>query len=234
VRLNKYIAQAGIASRRKADEMISCGNVKINGFVVRELGTDVKEGDVVEVNGRRIYEPQKKVYILLNKPCGYVTTSADEKERATVLDLVADIPERIFPVGRLDYNTSGLLILTNDGELAYRLTHPKHHIYKTYRAQVAGVLSNERAARLRRGVDIGGFVTSPAQVKVIKQGERSALVEIKIYEGKNRQVRKMFAAVGNKVTALERIALGEIRLGRLMEGHYRKLTREEIEYLKSL
>ena len=151
-----------------------------------------------------------------------------------MLDLVADIPERIFPVGRLDYNTSGLLILTNDGELAYRLTHPKHHIYKTYRAQVAGVPSNERAARLRRGVDIGGFVTSPAQVKVIKQGERSALVEIKIYEGKNRQVRKMFAAVGNKVTALERIALGEIRLGRLMEGHYRKLTREEIEYLKSL
>lgn len=234
MRLNKYIAQAGIASRRKADDLISCGNVKINGAVVKELGTDVKEGDVVEVNGRRITPSEKKVYVLLNKPLGYVTTSSDEKDRATVLDLVADVPERIFPVGRLDYNTSGLLILTNDGELAYRLTHPKHHVYKTYRAQVQGVLSNERISRLRRGVDIGGFVTSPAQVKVIKQGERSALVEIQIYEGKNRQVRKMFAAVGNKVTALQRIAMGDIRLGRLMEGHYRKLTREEIEYLKSL
>lgn len=234
MRLNKYIAQAGIASRRKADDLISCGNVKINGAVVKELGTDVREGDVVEVNGRRITASEKKVYVLLNKPLGYVTTSSDEKDRATVLDLVADVPERIFPVGRLDYNTSGLLILTNDGELAYRLTHPKHHVYKTYRAQVQGVLSNERIARLRRGVDIGGFVTSPAQVKVIKQGERSALVEIQIYEGKNRQVRKMFAAVGNKVTALQRIAMGDIRLGRLMEGHYRKLTREEIEYLKSL
>ncbi|MCI8630852.1 MAG: rRNA pseudouridine synthase [Firmicutes bacterium] len=234
MRLNKYIAQAGIASRRKADELIACGNVKINGEVVRELGTDVKEGDAVEVNGRRIAVSEKKVYILLNKPVGYVTTSADEKDRATVLDLVADVPERIFPVGRLDYNTSGLLILTNDGDLAYRLTHPKHHIYKTYRVQAAGVLSNERAARLRRGVDIGGFVTSPAKVKVIKQGERSVLAEIQIYEGKNRQVRKMFAAVGNKVTALKRTALGDIRLGRLMEGHYRKLTREEIEYLKSL
>ena len=234
MRLNKYIAQAGIASRRKADDLISCGNVKINGAVVKELGTDVKEGDAVEVNGRRITASEKKVYVLLNKPLGYVTTSSDEKDRATVLDLVADVPERIFPVGRLDYNTSGLLILTNDGELAYRLTHPKHHVYKTYRAQVQGVLSKERIARLRRGVDIGGFVTSPAQVKVIKQGERSALVEIQIYEGKNRQVRKMFAAVGNKVTALQRIAMGDIRLGRLMEGHYRKLTREEIEYLKSL
>lgn len=234
MRLNKYIAQAGIASRRKADELIASGNVKINGLVVRELGTDVKEGDVVEVNGKRIEPAEKKVYIVLNKPLGYVTTSSDDKDRATVLDLVADIPERVFPVGRLDYNTSGLLIMTNDGDLAYRLTHPKHHVYKTYRALVQGVLSRERIAKLRKGVDIGGFVTSPAQVQVIKQGERSAIVEIKIYEGKNRQVRKMFAAVGNKVNTLERIAIGEIRLGRMKEGHYRKLTREEVEYLKSL
>ena len=234
MRLNKYIAQAGIASRRKADELIENGNVKINGLVVRTLGASVAEGDVVEVNGRRIREAEKRVYFLLNKPIGYVTTSSDEKERATVLDLVADVPERIFPVGRLDYNTSGLLILTNDGELAYHITHPRHHVYKTYRARVQGVLSRERVSRLRRGVDIGGFVTSPAEVQVIHQGERSALVEIRIYEGKNRQVRKMFAAVGNKVTALQRIAIGELRLGRLMEGHYRKLTREEIEYLKKL
>ena len=234
MRLNKYIAQAGLASRRKADELIASGNVKINGLTVRELGTDVKEGDVVEVNGKRIEPAEKKVYVVLNKPLGYVTTSSDDKDRATVIDLVADIPERVFPVGRLDYNTSGLLIMTNDGDLAYRLTHPKHHVYKTYRAHVQGVVSRERIAKLRKGVDIGGFVTSPAQVEVIKQGERSAIVEIKIYEGKNRQVRKMFAAVGNKVNALERIAIGEIKLGRLMEGHYRKLTREEVEYLKNL
>lgn len=234
MRLNKYIAQAGVASRRKADDLIVNGNVKINGIPVKELGTDVKECDVVEVNGRVIEAEAKKVYIALNKPLGYVTTSADDKDRATVLDLVSDIPERIFPVGRLDYNTSGLLILTNDGDFAYRLTHPKHHVYKTYRAVVQGQLSGERVARLRKGVDIGGFVTSPAIVNVIKQQERKALVEISIYEGKNRQVRKMFNAVGNRVLELERIAIGEVRLGRMMQGHYRKLSREEIEYLKNV
>ena len=178
MRLNKYIAQAGIASRRKADELIINGNVKINGLPVKELGTDVKEGDVVEVNGRRIEAEGKKVYIALNKPLGYVTTSSDDKDRATVLDLVADIPERIFPVGRLDYNTSGLLILTNDGDFAYRLTHPKHHVYKTYRAVVQGQLSNERIARLRKGVDIGGFVTSPAIVTNFFVTGLSALIAL--------------------------------------------------------
>lgn len=158
----------------------------------------------------------------------------DDKNRATVAELVGDIPERLFPVGRLDYNTTGLLIMTNDGELAQRLSHPKHEVYKTYVARVAGSISNARIAELRKGVDIGGFVTSPAIVNVIKQFPRSAIVEIKIREGKNRQVRKMFAAVGNKVQELERTAIGDIKLGHLMEGHYRKLTREEIEYLKNL
>ena len=158
----------------------------------------------------------------------------DDRERETVADIVADIPERLFPVGRLDYNTTGLLIMTNDGQLTYTLTHPKHEVYKTYVAKVEGVLSGARAAKLRRGVDIGGFVTSPARVKVLKQMPRYAVVEISIREGKNRQVRKMFAAVGNKVRELKRTQIGEIWLGRLKEGHYRKLTREEIEYLKSL
>lgn len=234
MRLNKYIASAGISSRRKADELIKNGNVKINGGVITELGVNVEEGDVVEVNGKRIYAGEKKVYVAVNKPLGYITSMNDEKERATVAELVADIPERLFPVGRLDYNTTGLLIMTNDGELTYALTHPKHEVYKTYVAKVAGVISDSRIVRLRKGVDIGGFVTSPAKVRVIKQYPKSALVEIKIREGKNRQVRKMFAAVGNKVQELERTAIGDIRLGRLMEGHYRKLTREEIEYLKSL
>lgn len=233
MRINKYIAQAGVCSRRKADELIANGNVKINGAVLKEPGYEVTEEDTVEVNGITISAKAKPEYVLINKPLGMVTTVSDDKERATVMDVVADIDARLFPVGRLDYNTSGALIMTNDGELAYRLTHPKHEVYKTYRARVAGILSSEKAARLRKGVDIGGFVTSRARVNIIKGNQHSTIVEISIHEGKNRQVRKMFAAVGNPVQELERIAIGEIRLGHLKAGHYRKLTREEIEYLKN-
>lgn len=233
MRINKYIAQAGIASRRKADELIINGNVRVNGAVLKEPGYDVKDDDVVEVNGRRIRAEEKKVYILLHKPVGYLTTVSDDKERNTVMDLVGDVEARIFPVGRLDYNTSGMLIMTNDGDFAYRLTHPKHEMPKTYRARVAGVLSREKCARLEQGVDIGGFVTSKAKVSVVKGLPRTTIVDITIHEGKNRQVRKMFKAVGNPVQDLSRIAIGAVHLGRLSEGHYRKLTREEIEYLKN-
>lgn len=233
MRINKYIAQSGICSRRKADELIANGNVKVNGAVLKEPGYEVSEGDKVEVNGRLIDTVQKLEYVLINKPLGMVTTVSDDKDRLTVMDVVKDIDARLFPVGRLDYNTSGALIMTNDGELAYRLTHPKHEVYKTYRARVAGVLSNEKVARLRKGVDIGGFVTSRARVNIIRGTRNSTIVEIAIHEGKNRQVRKMFKAVGNPVQELERIAIGEIRLGYLKPGHYRKLTREEIEYLKN-
>ena len=232
MRLNKFIAQAGIASRRKADDLTLQGNVKINGTVMKEPGYDVQEKDVVEVNGRVVKQDAKKVYIMLNKPKGYITSADDEKDRPTVMELVSDIDERLFTIGRLDYNTSGKLLMTNDGDLAFKLAHPKHQIYKTYRARVAGQISGERVARLRNGVDIGGFVTSKAEVDVIKQVERSAIVEIKIYEGKNRQVRKMFAAVGNKVMDLERVAIGDLYLGHLKQGHYRKLTQQEIEYLR--
>lgn len=233
MRINKYIAQAGVASRRKADELIANGNVSVNGLVLKEPGYDVREGDVVEVNGRRLTAQEKKVYIALHKPVGFVTTVKDEMNRPTVMDLVTDVEGRIFPVGRLDYNTSGLLIMTNDGDFAYRLTHPKHQMPKTYRARVAGVLSREKCAKLRNGVDIGGFVTSPAKVEIVKGYPRSTIVDITIHEGKNRQVRKMFKAVGNNVQELHRTAVGSVRLGRLAEGHYRKLTREEIEYLKN-
>lgn len=233
MRINKYIAQSGICSRRKADELIANGNVKLNGAVLKEPGYEVLEGDKVEVNGRLIDTVQKLEYVLINKPLGMVTTVSDDKDRLTVMDVVKDIDARLFPVGRLDYNTSGALIMTNDGELAYRLTHPKHEVYKTYRARVAGILSNEKVARLRKGVDIGGFVTSRARVNIIRGTRNSTIVEISIHEGKNRQVRKMFAAVGNPVQELERIAIGDIRLGYLKPGHYRKLTREEIEYLKN-
>ena len=234
MRINKYIAQAGIASRRKADQLIMSGNVKVNGAVMKEPGYDVAESDKVEVNGRLLENRTKLEYVLINKPTGMVTTVSDDKDRLTVMEVVKDIDARLFPVGRLDYNTSGALLMTNDGEMAYKLTHPKHEVYKTYRARVAGVLSNEKVARLRKGVDIGGFVTSRAKVNVIKGNQHSTIVEISIHEGKNRQVRKMFAAVGNPVQELERTAIGEIRLGHLKPGHYRKLTREEIQYLRSV
>lgn len=233
MRINKYIAQSGICSRRKADELIANGNVKVNGAVLKEPGYEVCEGDKVEVNGRMLEAKQKLEYVLVNKPLGMITTVSDDKDRLTVMEIVKDIDARLFPVGRLDYNTSGALIMTNDGELAYRLTHPKHEVYKTYRVRVAGILSNEKLSRLRKGVDIGGFVTSRAKVNVIKGTQHSTIVEISIHEGKNRQVRKMFRAVGNPVQELERIAIGDIRLGYLKPGHYRKLTREEIEYLKN-
>lgn len=233
MRINKYIAQAGIASRRKADELIQNGNVKVNGAVLKEPGYEVKPDDKVEVNGNLIVSSQKMEYVLINKPLGMITTVSDDRDRATVMDVVADIDARLFPVGRLDYNTSGALIMTNDGELAYRLTHPKHEVYKTYRARVSGVLSAEKVSRLRKGVDIGGFVTSPARVNIIRGTKNSTIVEISIHEGKNRQVRKMFKAVGNPVQELTRIAIGDIYLGHLKEGHYRKLNREEIEYLKN-
>ena len=162
MRINKYIAQAGVASRRKADELIANGNVKVNGAVMKEPGYDVQEGDKVMVNGRLIEAKEKLEYVLINKPLGMVTTVDDDKDRLTVMDVVKDIDARLFPVGRLDYNTSGALIMTNDGELAYHLTHPKHEVYKTYHALVKGVLSDEKVARLRKGVDIGGFITSQA------------------------------------------------------------------------
>ncbi|MCQ2551612.1 MAG: rRNA pseudouridine synthase [Clostridia bacterium] len=234
MRINKYIASSGLCSRRKADELIANGNVKVNGASMREPGYDVKEQDKVEVNGKLIQVNSKMEYLVINKPLGVVTTVSDDRDRETVMDIVKDVDARLFPVGRLDYNTSGLLIMTNDGDLAYRLTHPKHNIYKTYIAEVAGVLSDAKVNKLRNGVDIGGFVTSPAKVKVIKGTKSTSVVEISIHEGKNRQVRKMFKAVGNPVLSLERVAIGDLKLGRLKEGGYRKLKHEEVEYLKTI
>jgi len=234
MRLNRYIAQAGVASRRKADELTANGNVKVNGEVMRELGYDVKEGDAVEVNGISIKPAATAVYIMLNKPKGYITSMRDERGRPVVTELITDVEGRLFPVGRLDCETTGLLLMTNDGELANKLMHPKNNVTKTYRARVEGIISKERLARLRNGVDIGGFVTSRAEAELVKQGEHYAIVDIKIHEGHNRQVRKMFVAVGNRVLELERTAIGELYLGRLLEGNYRKLKKNEVEYLKNL
>jgi len=233
MRLNKYIAHSGVCSRRKADELIQKGLVKVNGKKA-EQGYDVADGDVVEVDGKTIKPEKRLVYYLLNKPAGYITTVDDEQDRPTVLELMPDIEERIYPVGRLDYNTSGMLIMTNDGDLAYRLTHPKSKVFKTYRALVGGLLTIAESRKLEKGVNVDGRRTLPARVKILKQNESNTLVEIQIQEGRNRQVRKMFEAVGHKVIALDRIAIGNMKMAHLKQGQYRKLSQNEIQYLKSL
>lgn len=233
MRLNKYIAQAGIASRRKADELTINGQVKINGAIVRELGYDVKPDDVVTVAGKTITGGENLVYYALNKPPGYITTTSDEKNRSTVMSLMIDVPSRLFPVGRLDAATSGLLIMTNDGDLAYHLAHPSQHVYKTYIAHVEGLVSKENLWMLRNGIKIDGRTTAPANVSIIKETAKNSTLQIEIYEGRNRQIRKMCTAIGHNVQQLERVAIGNIRLGRLKSGHYRKLTKQEVDYLKT-
>ena len=234
MRINKYMASAGISSRRRADELIAEGRVRVNGMPLREPGYDVKDGDRIEVDGVRIEPEKKKVYLLLNKPVGYVTTTMDKEGRPTVLDLVPQDEVRLFPVGRLDYNTSGLLILTNDGELAHKLMHPSHTFDKKYRVRVSGNVGRREIRQLEEGVDIGGFVTSPAEVELIRLEKRSTVLDITIHEGMNRQVRRMMKAIGHPVQELDRIGLGKLVIGRLAVGTYRKLSKEEVDYLYSV
>jgi 23S rRNA pseudouridine2605 synthase len=231
-RLQKYIARCGTASRRKAEELILQGRVKVNGKVVKELGSKIIPGkDMVTVGDKRIYEKEKHIYIKLHKPEGYVTTVKDQFNRRTVIDLI-NIKERIFPIGRLDYNTSGLLLLTDDGDLANKLMHPKYLIYKTYEAEIIGRISNDSLNALRTGVLIDGYKTAPARVNLLKEAQNTSHVQISIHEGKNRQVRKMFQAVGHKVIKLKRISFGNIELGNLKPGEWKYLTDAEIKYLK--
>lgn len=234
MRINKYIASCGVTSRRKADELILAGKVAVNGAIMREPGYDVQPDDEVICDGRKISLEVGKTYILLNKPVGYVTTTSDDKDRPTVLDLIQDEDRRIFPVGRLDYNTSGLLILTNDGDVANKLMHPSKELDKTYRAVISGILTRGKIARLEKGVDIGGFRTSPAKIEVLKHNRNSTVVDITIHEGRNHQVRRMFKAIDTPVQTLERIQIGNLVIGRLAVGRYRTLGPAEVEYLKSI
>ena len=233
MRINKYIASAGICSRRKADELISNGNVKVNGAVLREPGYDVKEGDHVEVNGTPVIGAEKPVYYLLNKPAGYVTTAKDEQDRATVLDLVADIPERVFPVGRLDYDSEGLLLLTNDGDMMNRVLHPSREVSKKYLTKVSNQVSEENIQLLRHGVLIDGRMTSPASVRLIRRETFDTVLLISIHEGRNRQIRKMINAIGHQVVSLRRVEFGPVSLGDLPVGKWRNLTEQEIQQLKA-
>ena len=232
-RLQKFLANAGIASRRKCEELILNGKVEVNGEVVTELGTKVSDKDVVKYNGKIVKPEKEKVYILLNKPIGYVTTAKDQFDRDTVLDLVK-INKRIVPVGRLDMYTSGALILTNDGEFVNMLTHPRNEINKTYNVTLKGLIENEDIQKLQSGVEIDdGYITKPAKVKILKIDEEKNIsrIQITIHEGKNRQVRKMCEAINKKVLALHRSKIGNIEVKGLKVGNWRYLTNKEIENL---
>ena len=231
IRLQKYLAEAGIASRRKAEELILQGKVQVNGKVVTELGTKVQPGkDEVKYENEIVQIENRKKYILLNKPIGYVTTVKDQFNRDSVLDLVK-VKERLVPVGRLDMYTSGALILTNDGDFVYKVTHPKHEINKTYTVTLKGIVSKENIDNLRKGVDIGGYITKPAKVKILKTDEEKQItrLEIIIHEGKNRQVRKMCEAIGHKVLALHRSAIAGIGVKDIELGKWRYLSKEEVK-----
>ena len=234
MRLQKYLASCGIASRRKCEAYILEGKVAINGQTIQELGTKVEAGDEVTFCGKVVKMQEDYVYYMLNKPVGYVTTVQDEKQRQTVLDLVKDADHRVYPVGRLDYNTSGLLILTNDGELTYGLTHPKHHVNKCYEVKVKGHLSERAQNELKDGVVLDGRVTYPAQLKILRQEAHATIFQLTIHEGRNRQVRRMCEAVGYPVHSLKRVSIGELTLKGLKVGAYRALTDKEVNYLKQI
>ncbi|UOY93512.1 rRNA pseudouridine synthase [Ectobacillus sp. JY-23] len=233
-RLQKVIAQAGIASRRKAEELIQQGSVKVNGKVVKELGTKVTRNDRIEVEGIQI-EKEEPVYFMLYKPTGVISSVKDEKGRKAVTDFFPMVKERIFPIGRLDYDTSGLLLLTNDGEFANLLMHPRNEIEKVYIAKVKGIMDNEKVRKLQRGIMLEDGKTAPAKVKVLGSDRKkeTALVEITIHEGRNRQVRRMFEAVGCKVTKLKRERYAFLGLGALRPGDGRALTPHEVKQLRA-
>ena len=259
IRLQKILAQAGVASRRAAEKLIEEGRVSVNGRTVREMGVKADPiADDIRVDGRRLRAPERHRYILLNKPAGVVTTRSDPQRRQTVIDLLHGVREYVYPVGRLDYDSEGLLLLTNDGDLAARLTHPRHEVERTYEAYVAGTPDEEAMERLRRGIPLDGKRTMPAEVKLLSRavlhkaaphkaaphkavaGEKrtsdrraNGVLLITIREGRNRQVRRMCEAVGHPVRKLRRVRIGPITDRRLRVGEWRELTRQEVKKLKS-
>lgn len=231
IRLQKFLSEAGVASRRKAEEMIRNGMVKVNGAVA-QIGDSVDpKRDTVTVKGKKVRKESNMRYILLNKPRGYVTTTDDDLGRKCVLELVKDVKERIYPVGRLDRVSEGALILTNDGVFANAMMHPSKHVPKTYRVTVRPGITNEQAEILATGVEIDGRMTAPAEVRILSKEEGRAVLEIVLYEGRNRQIRRMCEALNLEVARLRRIAVGSIKLGMLQTGEWRDLTPQEVESL---
>jgi 23S rRNA pseudouridine2605 synthase len=236
IRLNKYLATCGIGSRRHCDALIAEGRVTLNGEAVREMGVRVGAGDVVAVDGTPALPEEEQRYILYHKPAGEVTTASDDRGRRTVLDRFEGFPVRLYPVGRLDYDTEGLLLLTNDGALAHRLTHPSREVDKTYQARIAGEVSQEALRALRAGVRMEGEArpTAPAEVRVTAREADATVLLVTIHEGRNRQVRRMFEAVGYQMLYLRRMRFGPLGLGDLRRGEYRELTAGEVKALKGV
>ena len=231
LRLNKFLSGSGVASRRKCDEIIASGKVTVNGKVVTEIGSQINEKkDKVMVEGKAVCLPSSFVYIKLNKPKGYACTASDEKGRKTIYDLV-DCEERLFSIGRLDYNTEGLIILTNDGDFANKVSHPKFNVEKEYRVTVEGKVKESELAVLRKGVVVDGQKMPPAKVKLLSQDENISKISVVINEGQNRQVRRMFEAIGREIKLLKRVRIGSVRLGGLSRGQWRDLTEDELNLL---
>jgi 23S rRNA pseudouridine2605 synthase len=229
-RLQKILSQAGIASRRASEQLMLDGRVTVNGTTVRELGTKADPArDDIRVDGSRIKIVERRLYLLLNKPRGYVSTRSDPERRPTVIDLLRGVREYVYPVGRLDFDSEGLLILTNDGDLAAKLTHPRHGVARVYEARVLGVPDDHDLDRLQKGVAIDGQKTGPAEVKALGPGH----LRVTVREGRNRQVRKMCDAIGHPVTSLRRTAIGPIQDSRLKPGHWRELSDAEVKKLQA-
>lgn len=231
IRLQKFLSEAGIASRRKAEDMIRAGAVKVNG-ITASIGDSVDpKKDTVTVKGKRVRKESNLRYILLNKPRGYVTTADDELGRKCVTQLVSEVKERVYPVGRLDRVSEGALIMTNDGEFANLMMHPSHHVPKTYRVTVRPAVTAQQVEQLESGIELDGRMTLPAQVHVISKEEGRAVLEIVLYEGRNRQIRRMCEALELEVARLRRVAVGPVRLGMLKPGQWRDLTPAEVQTL---
>ena len=231
VRLQKYLAECGVASRRKSEELIEQGKVRVNGNTAA-IGDKINpKRDTVTVNGKKIVKQKKCTYIMLHKPRGFITTMSDEMDRKCVAELIKNVPCRVYPVGRLDRDSEGMLLFTNDGEFANALTHPAKHVPKTYRVTVRPTITEEQITKLTTGIVIEDRMTAPAEVRVVTKQEGRVVLEIILYEGRNRQIRKMCEELGLEVARLKRTAIGSIKLGMLKQGDYRELTEDEVRKL---